>query len=54
MVNLNLPDNASRGFKCGKCGHMFTARESEGKCPVCGFHCDTRVCAFVDASDEGY
>ncbi|WP_227761795.1 hypothetical protein [Zhaonella formicivorans] len=54
MDIINMPDNSSQGFKCGKCGHMFTVKGKEGNCPVCGYHCNPHICTVVDTSDEEY
>lgn len=50
----NIPENASKSFKCDRCGHMFPVKGQEGDCPVCGNHCTPQACRVVDASDEGY
>lgn len=51
---ISRPDNAMVGFKCKRCGNMFSIEGETGKCPVCDYQCSPANCRTVDASDEGY
>ncbi|MDS1029352.1 hypothetical protein RDV78_02400 [Bacillota bacterium LX-D] len=52
-MEITRADNAQKGFKCGKCGYMFSGVQDD-KCPVCGFKCTSETCTVVDYSDEDY
>jgi DNA-directed RNA polymerase subunit RPC12/RpoP len=49
------PQNASKSFKCSRCGTMFEINNlNSEKCPVCGNICTKDNCELMEASDEGF
>jgi len=48
-------DNTEVGYKCSRCGGMFSSHAEEVvRCPYCAMLYDETSCRIVDSSNEEY